>query len=664
MKTKNDLKEINNLKIVFRTIRDYIAGNTTGITRDEQIAKNLMLILFCKIYDEKYNKKLEFYIAEKNTDEEVKSIIDSLLEKMKEKYNTIFTDDDIIELDGASLKYVIKKLQSYSLTTANRDIIADAFEELIGTSFRGGEGQFFTPRNIVEMIIDVLKPQKGEYIMEPACGSGGFLAYILRNYQKTTCDNYYLHGIEKDEFLSKIARMYLAVLGDPCYNIFCENSLDLPENWKKTTRDFVELNKYDVILTNPPFGAKIPISDPEILKQYELGHVWKKVDNTWILEDKIRDKQPPQILFLERIIQMLKPGGRAGIVLPDGMFGNPSDRYIWEYVKKYSYIRGVISLSAEAFQPSTHTKTSVLFIEKKKNNKDNSDYEIFMATAYNVGHNKNGKEIYLIDKNGDYILDENGNKILNDDIPEITKNYMEFLTEKKIKESPKGFSINLKKIEDNIFIPDHYDHHVKIKLEETRKTNLYNMITVSDLLKNKTLEIKRGNEIGSQFYGTGDIPFVRTSDIVNWEIKADPIKAVAQEVYENYKDKQDIKENDILFVNDGTFLIGRSAMVTTEDINIIIQSHLRKIRVLKTDVFDAYYLLYLLNLDIVQQQIKNKVFTQATLSTLGNRLEDIVLPIHKDSETIQLISKNVKQIFDQKISNKKRMTDLYDKFNC
>lgn len=664
MKKQNKLKEINNLKLIFRNIRDYIAGNMTGITRDEQIAKNLMLILFCKIYDEKCNEQIRFHITEKMSDEEVKTTIDLLLSDMKLKYSSIFNDEDEIELTGDVLRYVIKKLQSYSLTTASRDIIADAFEELIGTSFRGGEGQFFTPRNVVEMIIDVLSPNTGEYIMEPACGSGGFLAYILRNYQRNICDDYHLHGIEKDEFLSKIARMYLAVLGDQNYNVFCENSLDVPKKWKKSTTDIVSLEKYDVILTNPPFGAKIPISDPDVLSQYELGHVWKKNGDKWILEKKIRDKQPPQILFLERIIQMLKPGGRAGIVLPDGMFGNPSDRYIWEYVRKYAYIRGVISLSQEAFQPSTHTKTSVLFVEKKKDVNDLSDYNIFMATAANVGHNKNGKEIYLIDINGKFILNKKGNKILNDDIPEITKNYLKFIKTGKIKNSPKGFSIKLSKIDDNIFIPEHYDEHVKIKLDELKKSGLYNMIKFSDLIKNNVVEIKRGNEIGSQFYGTGDIPFVRTSDIVNWEIKADPIKAVAQEVYDSYKNRQDVKEKDILFVNDGTFLIGRSAMVTSEDVNIIIQSHLRKIRLLKEDDFNAYYLFYLLNLGIVQQQIKNKIFTQATLSTLGNRLEDVVLPIYKDKEKIEIISKKMKQIFDEKVMNKKRMSDLYNSYNC
>lgn len=658
----SELKKINNLKVIFRNIRAYVAGNMTGITRDEQIAQNLMLILFCKIYDEKYNNPLNFYVEKNETDQELKARIDELLVHTKDKYRNIFDKKEKIELTGDVLRYVVKILEPYKLMDSDRDIIADAFEELIGTSFRGGEGQFFTPRNIVEMMIKILDPKIGEKIMEPACGSGGFLAYILKNYQYKEVKDYNLHGIEKDQFLSKIAKMYLAILGDPNYNVFCENSLDKVTNWKKETRSKVKLNTYDVILTNPPFGAKIPIAEPEILKQYELGYQWINKNETWELTKKLRDKQPPQILFVERIIQMLKPGGRAGIILPDGMFGNPSDRYIWEYVKKYTKIIGIVSLSQEAFQPSTHTKTSILFIQKKDKSTYNEDYNIFMATAKAVGHNKNGKEVYKIDAQGKYILDEKGEKILDDDIPEIAINFEEFLEKGTINKGIKGFVIKASEIENNIYIPEHYNQELSEKLENLSKDNNYELRTLNSLISDDYIEIKRGNEIGSQFYGTGDIPFVRTSDIVNWEIKADPVKAVADEVYEKYKDRQNIEENDILFVNDGTFLIGRSAMVTSLDKKIVIQSHLRKIRVKDNSYINAFYLFYLLNLDIVQQQIKKKIFTQATLSTLGNRLGEVLLPIHTNEKIRDEIGLEIKKIFDQKVSNKKRMTNLFKKY--
>jgi len=172
------------------------------------------------------------------------------------------------------------------------------------------------------------------------------------------------------------------------------------------------------------------------------------------------------------------------------------------------------------------------------------------------------------------------------------------------------------------------------------------------------IEIRRGNEIGSQFYGTGDVPFVRTTDIVNWEIKMDPVKAVAEEVYEQYRRMQDVRENDILFVNDGTFLIGRTAMVTRLDARIVIQSHLKKIRVLKPEQLSPFYLFYLLNSNIVQEQIAVKTFTQATLSTIGRRLLDIVLPISNDRAEVERIAEQVRQIIEQKTVLRERCVQL------
>ncbi len=135
--------------------------------------------------------------------------------------------------------------------------------------------------------------------------------------------------------------------------------------WTANTQDYIKLNIFDLILTNPPFGAKIPVVGKTLLRQYELGHNWV-CSEKWQRTPKLLDKQPPQVLFIERCLQLLKDGGRLGIVLPEGIYGNPSDRYIWEFIKQNATIIGVVSLPQETFQPSTHTKTSVLFFAQRK----------------------------------------------------------------------------------------------------------------------------------------------------------------------------------------------------------------------------------------------------------------------------------------------------------
>ena len=644
---RKELKPINNLKEIFRDIRDYFAGNVTGITRDEKIAQNIMRLLFCKIYDEQNNKDiLEF---SNRLDEDLKTFnsrFDILFDLVKKSYSEIFEKNEKIEVEGKALSYIVSKLEKYSILDADRDVIADAFEELIGRAFRGGEGQFFTPRNVVQMMIDVLQPSSNHKIIDPACGSGGFLAYALKYLIKKKSKNYLINGIDKDNFLSRIAKTYLSLIGGKQFDIFCENSLETPIKWKKETQNIISPNSYDIVLTNPPFGAKIPVVGEHLLKQYKLGQIWKNDSGDWINTKKIRDKQSPQVLFIERCIQLLKDKGKMGIVLPDGIFGNPSDKYIWQYIKSECSIFGIVSLAQETFQPSTHTKTSVLFVEKNKSQKKS----VFMGIAENIGHNKNGKPLYKMDKLGEPIQDKKGKKIIDDDIPLITKRFKDHNKNELVSSSHNhlGFNVEKIKLKEDIFIPEYYNPEIEIELKNLNKTKKYDLISIGELVKKNIITITRGNEIGSQNYGTGTIPFVRTSDLVNWEIKFDPIKAISDEVYDQFKNSQNIKLNDILFVNDGTFLIGRTAMVTKQDIKIVIQSHVKKFRVENTKKLNPFYLFYLLNSKIVRKQILSKTFVQATISTIGNRIKEVILPISKNKNEILKITKEIQKIINEK----------------
>lgn len=649
-----DLKPINNLKLIFRELRDYFAGNVTGITRDEKIAQNIMRLLFCKIYDEKNKTAKDLTDFSNRPNENFNTFskrIELLFNRVKNKYPDIFDANEKIEVNSKELSFIVSKIESHSIIDADRDVIGDAFEELIGTSFRGGEGQFFTPRNVIQMMIEIMQPKGGERILDPACGSGGFLAYTLRHLLNNNQKDYFLAGIDKDSFLARLAKIYLALIGNNKYHIFCENSLELPSNWKEETQKNIKLGSFDLILTNPPFGAKIPVVGDELLCQFKLGHKWLNGEK-WKITNSLLDKQPPQILFIERCLQLLKDEGRLGIVLPDGIFGNPSNRYIWEFVSQNASVAGVVSLSQETFQPSTHTKTSVLFLEKKTKRTKN----IFMAIANAVGHNKNGKPVYKIKPDGNFLYDKNGHKIIDDDLPIIAKSFRDLK-----KESHLGFMLDIESLKDHIFIPEYYNPEIKQELDNLEKSGKYELCSISQLVSEKKLQIRRGNEIGSQFYGTGEVPFVRTSDIVNWEIKVDPIKAVSEEIYERYKKQQDIQEDDILFVNDGTFLIGRTAMVTKLDLKCVIQSHVRKIRVLDKNAIDPYYLFYLLNSKIVRKQIDSKTFVQATISTIGSRLNEVVLPIISDKEKKQEITLEIKNIIQQKCELRQKSIEILQK---
>ncbi|MHA2073506.1 MAG: N-6 DNA methylase [Candidatus Hodarchaeales archaeon] len=665
---RKDLIKAKNLKLIFNRIRNYLAGNISGTTRDEVLAEQLIFLMFCKIKDELITKSNEPMIFQVNHPNSIvlKERIMTLFSILKSENQNIFEEKDEIFIDESTLELIVKDLETLCIIEASRDAIGDVFEIFLGPSLRGNKGQFFTPKNIVKTMIKLLDPKREEKVIDPACGSGGFLIETAMYSNEETNFNFnsniqekQLFGIDKDQFLVKLAKIYLLILGAKNNRIFCENSLLPTPKWKLEVSSEIKFANFDIVVTNPPFGVKIPIKSQETLKHYDLGFKWRKMNKRktkWQKTGVIHEKQPPQILFIERCLDLLKPKGKLGIVLPDGIFGNPSNRYILQFLLERTKIKAIISCSHLSFLPHTHTKTSLLFLEK---NIPENDYSFFMAIADNVGHDKNGKILYHIDSKGEYILDARGRKIINDDFPTIIDNYYRYLNNELKDFSHLGFPFQFSQIINSILIPEYYNPDIEKQLNNIIKQGEYQFVSIGKLLNEGIIELTRGHEIGSKFYGTGEIPFIRTSDLINWELDISPKKKISQDIWELYKDKQDIKANDILFVSDGTFLIGKTAMITENDSQIVIQSHLKKIRVIKHDLIDEFLLLWALNTNIVQNQIKAKTFIQviqATISTLGNRIEEIMLPIPVSIEKRQEISKEIKEIISEKEILKQRIS--------
>ena len=415
---RRDLKPTHNLRAIFRAIRNHLAANAVGTTRDEILAQQLINLIFCKIYDEKFRKPddiVEFRVGIDEDSKKVENRIKELFKGVKTKYKEVFEESDTIKLDPKSIAYVVGELQNYCLLEAERDVVADAFETFIGPSLKGAQGQFFTPRNVVKMMVDILDPDENDLIIDPACGSGGFLIESLKHIwikldakakeygwnerelkkEKMEASFNNIRGIEKDSFLAKVAKAYMAIIGDGRSGIFCEDSLDKPSNWNVKTRQKIDLSNFSVLFTNPPFGSKIPVKGDEKLKQFDLGHKWKKNRNTGKRErtNKLKDKEAPQILFIERCLQFLDYGGRMAIVLPDGIYGNESLGYIRQWLLEQGRIVAIIDVPIETFMPNTSTKTSILIFQKLRKEEIPENYPIFMAVAETCGHDRRGKPL-------------------------------------------------------------------------------------------------------------------------------------------------------------------------------------------------------------------------------------------------------------------------------
>ena len=450
----------------------------------------------------------------------------------------------------------------------------------------------------------------------PTLRTGGFLvetqAFQADNFTDVEKQQFgKFIGIDKDKDLCRLAEATLEIVAPERGIILNFNSLDI-KVLMKLPEDQSPFNA-DYVLTNPPFGAKIKVTEREILKQFSLGYKWVPGELGWHQENQARDAQDPQILFIELCIKLLKPGGQMGIVLPEGVFGNTNTGYVWDYIRSQGNIIALLDCPRTTFQPSTDTKTNVLFFEKFKNgslsNKDNSK-KVWMAVALNCGHDRRGR---VVKTNGESYPD---------DYPLIGDSFKTRSTELTPWQNTE--------ITDPYYLcPRYYDKSPLKELEKEAERLGAELISIHEMVIKGFLRIRKGHEVGAEFYGTGDIPFVRTSDVSNYEISIDPTRSVSEEIYEKFRGLEQLAPNDILMVADGRYRIGRTAILHEHNYVCVVQSHLKVITVTPKSPIDAVELLYILNLPMIQHQIRNLVFIQSTLGSLGSRLNEIMIPLPK-----------------------------------
>ena len=630
-------KELKTTKEVFRDIRNYLAGQFVGATRDDTLLDEVLKCLFCKLYIETvasdlYPQNLDLFKQAQTTR--------NVFAKVKGDFSDIYDKDDKILLDPEAIRFVLRECY-FSLLDTDSDPIGDAFEVFVGAESRGRAGQFFTPRTVTDLLVSIVDPQPGETIIDPACGAGGFLSSVVRHFLQKEQDFEKLsklgsstfYGIDKDAYLVKLAKLHVSLLSRSHPHIYCADSIAL-QNGRDFSSQLPE-EGFDVVLTNPPFGARIVAAKPEVLKTFELAKRWRTEKSSGLLKPtgELQANVPPQVLFVERCLSLLKSGGRLGMVLPESVLSNKSYRYVVQYLLDNTIIQAVIGMPESLFKTSgkggTHTKTCLL-IAKKDGEKTKHATCVFMAEAQWCGYDSRARTIPY------------------NDLPTIADNFDKMKKNKKLDESTLGFLVDESKIKANILCPRYYDPQIEQDLEALKRT--HDLRCFGELVKEGILFVSTGDELGKLAYGTGDIPFIRTSDISNWELKADPKHGVDRSYYDSLKGKQDICAHDILMVKDGTYLIGTCALITEYDTEIVYQSHLYKIRVHENKIgLNPFLLLAVLSCQTVQRQIRARQFTQDIIDSLGERINEIILPIPKSKEKRDKITKMVQTSISRRV---------------
>lgn len=616
-------------KPVFNDIRNFLAGRFVGATRDEFFLEELIKLIFCKY-------ELGDTDTTLITDTKLSGMYRNVFNSVLEKYTDIYGNhDNQIELDPVSIKYVDSKLNTLDLYNIERDIIGDAYEIFMGDAIKGQFGQFFTPQNAAEALINIISPSPDQSILDLACGAGGFLVSTLKfwasKYQDFSIAYTNIHGIDKDDYLVRLSKIHLACLAKTSFDIKCHDSIA----WNVDNLGPSE-NAYDVILTNPPFGANIQTGTVETLSKYLLAFKYKKSRNGYFVKtNEINEAVPPQVVFMEQCIRLIKDNGFIGIVVPESMLSSKKYTYVVEYILSTCCVKAAIGMPDDLFKTSgkggTHTKTCLLVLQKN-DSKDNkkTEYPIFMAEAKWCGHDSRGREIP------------------NDDIPQIVQNYKHYHETNTVPNTALGFVVSSADIENGVLAPRAYTFRVSATTQISEEA--YTFVTIGELIEQGCIQVATGDEVGKLAYGSGTIPFIRTSDISNWEIKSDPKHLLSEELYDSLSSKQDVQAGDILMVKDGSYLIGTCAMISEYDTRIVYQSHLYKIRVMpNTYDFDRHYLLAALSSDYLKQQISSKTFSQDIINSLGDRLKDLIVPIPKDKEHIKRISDMVNKAIHESI---------------
>lgn len=661
-----ELSKEDNLLKRFEEIHNYIYAND-GLST-QQTLEEIIKILFIKIYDEN-NKTKQFQISAnelnhlKNSNAANAFIkrITELLEETKRNFKDVFDADDKIRLSNISLGFTVNKLQSISLSDSSNDAKGLAFQKFLAHQEKDGRGQFFTPEPVIDFCVEMIQPKPNETIIDPACGSGGFLIsslkYLLKHNPKAKPENLVsktLFGFDINKSIARIAKMKLLLEVNGQANLFCTNSLEDLDEIKLTVSDSINkksFDGFDIVLTNPPFGTLGKITNTKTLSLYDLGYKWTGSGNQFYKTKNLSNGQAAEILFIERCLQLLKEGGRLGIVLPNGHFENPSLEYLRFYLKQKAHVLAIVKLPQETFIPyGTGVKTSLLFLEKDTAN-TKTKYQIFFSKIDKPGYqgNKNGTPIYKKDKYG-ITVKEKGVPVLDEDFSLVAEEYRTFQQHQKIK-SHNSFSIDFNELNGR-FDYDFYSPDNRNLLTTLEKGNAVRLCDVVEIVNAKSKKLnqtdKKVEYVELSDINTHSFEIINTTDYFVHEL---PSRA-----------SYDLHTGDIITAVAGNSVGTQkhaTAFVTEENNGAICTNGFRVLRNFKN--IDPYYLLYFLKSESFLKQMYMYRTGAAIPNVSDFDLSNILITL-PDEKKMKEISNKMKKAFELRQESRKQIDSINYEF--
>tara|TARA_Y100000590_G_C15707277_1_gene1009088 strand:- start:62 stop:2548 length:2487 start_codon:yes stop_codon:yes gene_type:complete len=623
-KKKKDLEEVSfeKLSSIFESCHDIIWSG--GKLDPSKAFDEMSKLLFAKILDEMNTKNFEIYkfqVGSNENDVIVSQRIIELYEKAKELDPAVF--DKNIDISYSKIFQVVKLLQHISLSETDIDAKGQAFEKFLGVVFRGGLGQYFTRRQIVEFTVEFLEPKEDDVILDPSCGSGGFLLYSFRRVIKNIEKNYKgnnelisrkkynfcsknIFGIEINDKISRVSKMDMVINGDGHTNIETGTGLNNTYNTKN-----LEYGNFSLILSNPPFGVKIKKGNRD-----DLGS--NSFDNFIFGEGK--QKVDSDILFMEQYHNFLtnesEKNPRIGVVMQTGLVNNPSNKKLIDWIKRSFKILGVVNLPIFAFRKAgSGMKTVILFLKKYSNQYDSVDdvpnYKTFFAFANHIGYDSTLRP----DKNE-----------LNDILNSYRNN----------ESSNNCFWKNFNELEYRID-PLYYKNKIEIKkqLDDLSNVKGIEIVQLSSLLKShrNNVEIAGKSPLGGVRYSIGEFPSITVSNITReGNINFNDVNFVPKSFFNKFNEsKGNLLEGDLLIAKDGA-TTGKTAIVKKEHTESIFSEHVFRLR-LKDDIMPLYIHAFL-NSTLGRLQMETVISGGAQGGITQGFSKDIFIPIIKNQKGV------------------------------
>lgn len=589
-------------------IHNYLYAND-GLDNYE-VLDTLLKIFYLKTYDEINDNE----ISKSNEEKELLDAAENVLGKIAHGYPSLFENGTELPIKKESLLFILKELKCTQLSQESSDIKGHLMQRIMDRSFREGRGQFFTPSPVVDFIVSMIDPDPWEKGCDPACGTGGFMfSSIEHMINKGGSSREIINNIDFYD-ISKSVTDLIAM------RLMFECAIDNPNIIIKDSIASSISQKYDFVLTNPPFGSKGRIVDKKILCKYQLSH-----DET----GKPFSSQVPDVLFVEKVINIIKDGGRAAVVLPDGNFENPSSRYFRQYLLKNVKIDAIISLPDGTFIPyGTGVKASIVFFTKESN--PSLDYSVFFGKINNLG--------YTFSKHSKPLIDRNGCMI--EDYTTVLSAY------KHQKYDEDNFEINVSDIIKNNFNLSYYFYSPRIRNTIGKYVSNSN-IRLSDLVVVQEKKEKFNPDAIYRYVEISDVSATGCEIINCTEMLGSDLPSRA-----SYRIKKD--EIIVAIAGNAVGTVWNTKAIVTEDYDDCICTN--GFIVLRAKNVSPYLLLHFFNTEAFRAQVQKYRYGAAIPTISREDFLNIVFPLYSEDQKERIVS-NMQKAFELKREIKKLLSE-------